>query len=135
MDTEKRSVAKAKAQIARTHYQTMASSGNHSIVVDEPEELNGSDKGMSPYGLLLSSLGSCTIITLRMYIDRKMWVVDEINVELEIFALPKGHLIESKLSFKGDLTPEQTNRLLDIANACPIHKILAGNIMMETQIK
>jgi putative redox protein len=135
MDTEKRSVAKAKAQIARTHYQTTASSGNHAIVIDEPEELNGSDTGMSPYGLLLSSLGSCTIITLRMYIDRKMWVVDEINVELEIFALSKGHLIESKLSFKGDLTPEQTNRLLDIANACPIHKILAGNIMMETQIK
>ena len=135
MDTERKSVARAKAQIARTTYQTIATSGNHSIVVDEPEELNGTDTGMGPFGLLLSSLGSCTVITLRMYIDRKMWVVDEIYIELEVFAVPDGHLIESKLRFKGDITPEQTERLLQIADACPIHKMLAGNIIMETKIK
>jgi putative redox protein len=134
MDTEKKSVARANARIARTQYQTIATSGNHSIIIDEPEELNGTNTGMGPFGLLLSSLGSCTIITLRMYVERKMWVVDEINIELEVFATPDGHLIESKLSFKGDVTPEQTKRLLHIADSCPIHKMLAGNITMNTVI-
>jgi putative redox protein len=134
MDTGTLSIAQANARIARAHYQTIASSGHHSIIVDEPAELNGSDTGMSPFGLLLSSLGSCTIITLRMYIDHKMWVVDEINVDLEAFAVESGHLIQSKLNFKGDLTTEQISRLLTIANSCPIHKVLAGNITMETSI-
>ena len=134
MDDEKRSVAQGKASIARAHYQTIATSGNHSIVADEPAELGGTDSGMNPFGLLLASLGSCTVITLRMYIDRKMWIVDEINVELEVFAIPDGNLIETRISFKGELTPEQNTRLLDIANKCPIHKLLAGNIIMETKL-
>ncbi|WP_342645075.1 OsmC family protein [Mucilaginibacter sp. CSA2-8R] len=132
MDTDKRSVAKAVANIGRQHYQTTATSANHAIIVDEPKEMNGSDTGMSPFGLLLSSLGSCTAITLRMYIDRKMWPVEEINIELEVFAVPKGHLIESRISVKGDLEHQQISRLIDIANACPIHRLLAGNIMMNT---
>ena len=134
MDPETPSIANASARIARARYQTIANSGNHSIIVDEPTELDGSDSGMNPFGLLLSSLGSCTIITLRMYIDRKMWVVDEISIELEIFAVEKGHLIQSKLDFKGELTTEQISRLLTIANSCPIHRVLSGNITMETSI-
>jgi len=134
MDIETTSIAQAKARIARAKYQTIAGSGQHTIIVDEPTDIGGGDTGMNPFGLLLSSLGSCTIITLRMYIDRKMWVVDEISIELEIFAVDKGHLIQSKLDFKGDLTTEQISRLLTIANSCPIHKVLAGNITMETAV-
>lgn len=96
MDTQTSSIAQASARIARARYQTIANSANHSIIVDEPADLDGGDTGMNPFGLLLSSLGSCTIITLRMYIDRKMWVVDEISIELEMFAVDKGHLIQSK---------------------------------------
>lgn len=134
MDTETTSIAQANARIARAKYQTIAGSGQHSIIIDEPTDIGGGDTGMNPFGLLLSSLGSCTVITLRMYIDRKMWVVDEISVELEAFAVEGGHLIQSKLDFKGDLTTEQISRLLTIANSCPIHKVLAGNITMETAI-
>lgn len=134
MDTVNTPIAKANARIARARYQTIAGSGNHSIIVDEPAELNGTDTGMNPFGLLLSSLGSCTIITLRMYIDRKMWVVDEISIDLEAFAVEDGHLIQSKLNFKGDLTTEQISRLINIANSCPIHKLLAGKIVMETAV-
>jgi putative redox protein len=134
MDTEEIPVASAKAHITRAHYQTIATSGNHAIVVDEPAALNGTDTGMNPFGLLLSSLGSCTIITLRMYIDRKMWIVDDIYVALEAFAQEGGHRIESKLMFKGDLTIEQTSKLLHIAKACPIHKLLSGSVAIETQI-
>jgi putative redox protein len=134
MDTEQIPVASAKAQISRAHYQTVATSGNHAIVVDEPAEFEGTDTGMNPFGLLLSSLGSCTVITLRMYIDRKMWIVDDIHIALEAFAHEGGHRIQSKLTFKGDLTTEQTDRLLHIAKACPIHKLLSGTVVMETEI-
>ncbi|MFD1255496.1 OsmC family protein [Mucilaginibacter terrae] len=134
MDPEKKSVAKAEAHIARTHYQTIASSGKHAIIIDEPEDLNGGDTGMNPFELLLSSLGSCTVITLRMYIERKMWIVDEIHIELEAFAVPNGYLVESKVTFTGNLTAEQTERLLQITEACPIHKLLSGNVIIKTKV-
>ncbi|MVN91178.1 OsmC family protein [Mucilaginibacter aquatilis] len=131
---DKKPIAQGRASIARAHYQTVATSGNHAIVADEPADLGGTDTGMTPFGLLLSSLGTCTAITLRMYIDRKMWIVDEINIDLEIFAVPDGHCIEIAISFKGDLTAEQTERLLDIADKCPVHKLLAGNVKMESRL-
>ncbi len=132
--TKGTSKATAKASIARAHYQTVVHSGSHAIIADEPTELGGTNLGMNPFGLLLSSLGSCTAITLRMYIDRKMWVVDEINIDLEVFEVPDGNQIETRIQFKGDLTEEQTQRLLSIAEKCPIHKLLAGNIKLETKI-
>lgn len=134
MEEEKKSIAHGKASIARAHYQTIATSGNHAVVADEPSDLGGTDTGMNPFGLLLASLGSCTVITLRMYIDRKMWVVDEINVDLELFAVPDGNLIETRIHFKGELIDEQIERLLDIAKKCPVHKLITGNVTIETKL-
>jgi putative redox protein len=134
MELIKKSIASAHAQIARTEYQTIAGSGKHSIVVDEPERLKGGDTGMTPFELLLSSLGSCTVITLRMYIERKMWIVDEIKTDLEMFAVNGGYLINRNLTFKGELTPEQIHRLVEIADECPVHKILTGDMMIETVV-
>ena len=133
-DTKKTSFGRVESIIGRARFQTIVTSGKHAIVVDEPEELHGSDTGMNPFGLLLSSLGSCTSITLRMYIDHKMWIVESISCELEIFKIDEGYLIENTLTFIGELTKEQISRLLEIADACPIHKILAGNIMINTQV-
>jgi putative redox protein len=134
MDTEEIPVASAKAHITRAHYQTVATSGNHAVIVDEPASLEGTDTGMNPFGLLLSSLGSCTAITLRMYVDRKMWIVDDIYVGLEAFQQDGVYNIESKLTFKGDLTGEQTDRLMQIAKACPIHKLLSGSVSIKTKL-
>lgn len=125
----------AQAKIGRTKYQTTVSSGNHELLVDEPEEVGGSDAGMDPQGLLLASLGSCTAITLRMYLDRKMWPVDEITVNLELYKTESGTLIKRLLSFKGEVSIEQKDRLIQIANACPIHKILIGNIDIQTVLE
>lgn len=127
-------IVDATATITHAKYQTTVTSGNHTIVVDEPVDIGGADTGMSPYNLLLASLASCTAITLRMYIDRKMWIVDEININLELFKNANGVLIESKLAFKGILTDEQIKRLITIAGACPIHKILVGSIVINTNI-
>ncbi|AMR33350.1 peroxiredoxin [Mucilaginibacter sp. PAMC 26640] len=125
----------ATAKIGRTKYQTIVASGNHSIIVDEPVSLEGGDTGMSPYNLLMASLASCTTITLRMYINRKMWLVDEICVTVEMYRKGKDIFIESKLRFKGTLSDEQKKRLITIADACPIHKILVGNIAINTSLE
>lgn len=128
-------VVDCTARIAHASYQTIITSGNHTIIADEPADQGGTDSGMSPYNLLLASLASCTAITLRMYIDRKMWVVDNIAVNLQLFKNKQGVLIESQLDFTGNLTNEQKKRLITIADACPIHKILAGNIIINTALK
>lgn len=124
----------AEAHIGREHYQTTIRSENHTLIADEPASSMGTDLGMNPYSLLLTSLGSCTAITLRMYADRKMWIVDSINVKLDLYKINADTIIERKLSFTGNLTEEQTNRLIVIANSCPIHQILTGNIDIKTSL-
>ncbi|RYU92252.1 OsmC family peroxiredoxin [Mucilaginibacter terrigena] len=135
METENEFVVSASARIAHTQYQTIVTSDNHTLIADEPADIGGTDTGMSPYNLLLASLASCTAITLRMYINRKMWIVDEISVNLQLFKNQNGILIESKLAFKGEVTAEQRKRLITIADACPIHKILVGNIVINTSLQ
>ena len=132
---ENEPVASVTAQIGHTKYQTIVSNGTHSIIVDEPEVIEGGNTGMEPHGLLLGSLGSCTAITLRMYINRKMWPVDDIIVSLELFKNETGITIKRWLTFKGELSETQRARLLQIADACPIHKILTGSIIIETGLK
>lgn len=134
MDIQAGAITKAKVKMARTQYQTIVSSGNHTIIVDEPESMQGADTGMPPLALLLASLGSCTSITLRMYINRKMWIVDEIYIDLALYKVAGGTLITRNIEFKGSLTDEQKTRLEQIADACPVHKILVGATMIETKI-
>ena len=134
MEIESEFIADGAARIGHAKYQTIVTSGNHTIVVDEPAIMEGADTGMSPYGLLLGSLASCTAITLRMYINRKIWMVDEIAVNVELFKTKQGVVIESQITFKGNLTGEQLNRLVTIADACPIHKLLTGNIVINTTL-
>jgi putative redox protein len=125
-------LASATAHIPQAHYRTTITSAGHTLLADEPESVQGTNTGMSPHSLLLASLGSCTAITLRMYADRKLWPVEEINVALELYKSPTGTLIARKISFKGNITDEQHQRLLQIANSCPIHKILTGNVEVVT---
>lgn len=127
-------VVTARAYISHTQYQTTITSGKHTIIADEPEDLSGTDTGMNPNELLLASLSSCTAITLQMYINRKMWIVDAITVNLQLYAAESGTLIKSSIDFKGNLTDEQKKRLEHIANVCPVHKILTGSIVIETLI-
>jgi putative redox protein len=127
-------IESATAVIGRTQYQTVVNSGGHGLITDEPLKADGSDTGMNPFSLLLASLASCTVITLRMYINRKMWPIEEIKADVEMFKTLGGTRIETKLSLKGVVSDEQRERLLKIANACPVHKILIGNININTNI-
>jgi putative redox protein len=95
----------------------------HKLFADEPLSFpEGTDKGLSPNDFLLSSLGSCTSITLRMYARLKKLPLNKIIITLN--KNDNGD-IDRKIELIGDLTDEQRNRLFEISNKCPIHKILS----------
>ena len=110
--------------------------GAHHLVADEPAGVGGANLGGTPYDLLLAALGTCTSMTLRMYAKRKGLEVDEIKVELQHSRIPsddcepcedqKGLVdrIERIITLRGNLTEAQRNRMLEIADMCPVHRTL-----------
>jgi len=127
----------AITELDRSTYKTKIYAGGHFIYADEPEDLGGTDEGMPPAALLLASLGSCTAITLRMYADRKDIPLDSIKIHLSISRedqLDEGKTINVKLELNGELSTEQINRLVQISEKCPIHKILSNPIRIATEI-
>lgn len=102
------------------------------LYADEPIEKGGQDKGFSPRELLASSLAACTCATVRMYADRKAWDLEKVNANIELIEEDGQTKFTRKLEFIGKLDETQRKRLLAVANACPIHKILTGTIAIET---
>ncbi len=135
------------ARTGRTGYQTEIIANGHRLIADEPIALGGSGTGPNPYDLLLSALGACTSMTLRMYADRKQWPVEAIRVRLKhdkIHAADCRHCetkdgkvdrIEREIELSGPLDPEQKQRLVEIAERCPVHRTLQGEILVETSLK
>jgi len=135
LEAKERLITSVLAQTGLAKYQTTISSGKHRILADEPVINGGADTGIDPQSLLLASLGSCTAITLRMYLDRKQWPVHEISVNVELISTDLMQSIKCHISYEGELSVDQELRLIQIANACPIHKILAKSMVIETTIK
>jgi putative redox protein len=104
------------------------------VIADEPEELGGTNQGPAPGEFLLISLASCTAITLRMYADRKNWPIEVIIVEVNFEKVDSKTIFKRELQLIGDLTDEQRARLLQIANACPVHKTLTNPIEIQTSL-
>jgi putative redox protein len=128
-------------------YLTEILAGEHYLMADEPKTLGGTDRGPTPYDLLLASLGACTGITLRMYADRKKWPLEEIKVHM---SHEKRHLddcehcdhatskidhIEKTIELTGDLEDSQRARLLEISKKCPVHKSLLSEIVINSHLK
>ncbi|RWX03635.1 OsmC family protein [Flavobacterium cerinum] len=105
------------------------------LFADEPIEKGGKNKGFSPRELLASSLAACTCATVRMYADRKGWVLDKVNITIELTEEDGQTKFTRNLEFIGQLDETQRARLLTVANACPIHKILTGSIVIETTLR
>ena len=122
------------AHIQQTPYETHVSTDNQVIVADEPAEVGGRDRGMKPSDLLAASLGTCTVITLRMYADRKGWPLKSAvaHVDLENDSVAKRAHFRIRLVLNGNLTDDQRARLLDIADRCPIHRMLENPIDFST---
>lgn len=107
--------------------------GNNQITSDAGVKDGGTATGMSPHELVESALAACTAITVTMYAQRKNWPLQDINVQVEITKEEKGETeIQRRIHFIGDLTAEQHQRLVEIANKCPIHRLLESHITIAT---
>lgn len=123
-----------KASIGTDKYKTSVIAGKNSIVVDEPLDKGGLDLGFQPQELLAASLASCTAITLKMYADHKEWTINSFQVDVMIEQSEDKSTTKfvRKISFEGKLDEKQHTRIVAIANACPIHKILLSQIAIDT---
>ncbi|HSR49921.1 MAG TPA: bifunctional alpha/beta hydrolase/OsmC family protein [Acidobacteriota bacterium] len=119
---------------------------SHILTADEPRDMKGGDLGMTPYELLQSALGACTAMTLRMYADRKEWPLEKTRVELrydkihakdcEKCETQEGKIdrIRRRIGLQGDLDSQQRQRLLEIAEKCPVHRTLTSEIHIESEL-
>jgi putative redox protein len=101
--------------------------GGHTLLVDEPEDRGGTDTGPRPTQLLAASLAGCTAITVEMYAERKGWDVGGLEVDVDAVyegTMPSSYAVALKLP--AGLSAEQRERLLRIAEKCPVHKLLVG---------
>jgi putative redox protein len=114
--------------------------GRHLLTADEPERVGGNDRGPGPHAYLLAGLGACTSMTLRMYARRKEWDIGRISVALAIAAIdrdnPKaGSRITRRIVVAGLLDAEQREKLLEIANKCPVHRTLSNPLEIATELE
>lgn len=130
-------MAKVSSSIKNEPYKIEIKSLTGNVVIaDEPVDKGGKDIGFSPKELLASALAACTSATVRMYADRKQWPLDEvkIDIDLERDEVANKTVINRKVQFIGNLDDEQRKRLLAVANACPVHKILTNPIEINTSM-
>jgi putative redox protein len=124
-----------KAVIGTQTYKTTITTANHTIIADEPVAAGGEDLGFSPDELLSASLGACTAATLRMYANRKGWSeLTGVEVNVTFNRLAGSSTMERTILLQGNITQEQKERLLYIANRCPIHQTLTHPINITTII-
>jgi len=135
------------ARIGNTGFRTEIMANGLSLVADEPIAVGGTNTGPTPYDYLTAGLGACTAMTLRMYADRKKWPLEEAVVHLshgKIHAADcqaceskEGRVdrIEREVTLVGDLDAAQKQRLMEIADRCPVHRTLKSESMIDTRLK
>lgn len=129
-------MASITASIGPSGYITHLQSPHHQLISDEPAAAGGTDAGFTPGEFLASSLASCTAITLRMYADRKGWPLTgaEVQVHLERDAPAQHATFTLRIQLHGDLDVAQRERLLDIAQKCPLHQMFTQPITLNTSL-
>ena len=125
-------ISYAQTTITEEKYRSSIQAGKHTFISDEPSDEGGTDLGPTPIQMLAGSLGACTAITLRMYADRKGWPLKQADVDVTINRSTPPAVITRQIRLHGPLDAEQRARLMQIADACPVHKILSAAIPVTT---
>ncbi len=126
-------------------FQQQVEAGGHYLVADEPASVGGLGSGPNPYDLLLAALGACTSMTLRLYAERKGWPLERVRVALDHGRIhaedcadceTKVGLVDEitrEIEIKGPLDDAQRERLMEIADRCPVHRTLTSEIVIRTR--
>ena len=127
-------MAHAQASIGTVDYATAITTGHHKLTVDEGPELGGKDAGPAPYDLLSSALGACTVITLRMYAERKQWPVTAVHADVHFVREGDKQHIDRVLTIEGGVDAEQKKRMAEIAERTPVTLTLKGGLEIRTKL-
>jgi len=127
------------AESGKGRYQQEVRIGQHRLRADEPASMGGNDSGPAPFDFLLTALGTCTAMTLRMYAERKGLALRHVSVALqhekiEIDGVRRDR-IERRISLDGDLNPAERQRLLEIAEKCPVHRSLSQPLLIASSLE
>ncbi|HEX5168706.1 MAG TPA: OsmC family protein [Cyclobacteriaceae bacterium] len=130
-------MAKISSSIKSDRYKVEITSPTGNLVIaDEPVAQGGKDLGFSPKELLASALAACTSATVMMYADRNKIDLQEVKMEVDLEGVNTSNktIINRKIQFIGNLDEVQRTKLLKVANACPVHKILTNTVEINTAI-
>ncbi|SFN39338.1 putative redox protein [Bizionia echini] len=145
LDTEGEQLV-AHLNLKEDNFTTTIQTKKHYLIADEPESVGGNDFGPSPYDYLSTGLAACTVMTLKLYAERKKWDLQEVfayityskkhsnDLMLDIEKPKRMDHLQKRLKFVGDLDEDQKNRLKEIASKCPVHKTLQNEVIIETEL-
>jgi putative redox protein len=137
----------AITRIGKSGFVTEIVTEGHRLVADKPVSMGGTGSGPAPYGYLMAALGACKAMTLRMYSDRKEWPLESVTVKLahqkidaadcETCQTKEGKLdqFDCEIDLSGGLDDQQKQRLLQIADRCPVHRTLHSEIIVKSKLK
>lgn len=113
--------------------QHVVEAGPHKLIADAPSQFGGEDAGFVPHDLLAAALGACTALTLNMYAQRKGFDLQKVDVKVEHAEREGTYVFTRYIDYHGNLDAEQKASLTVIANKCPVHKTLSGEIRIITE--
>lgn len=120
-------------------YQQTVIAGQHQLLADEPISMGGDDTGPTPFDFIMAGLGACTSITLRMYAERKGLLLTGIRVALSHEKIEvdgtRRDLIKRSITLEGELSAAVRQRLLEIAEKCPVHKTLSQSCTIDSTLE
>lgn len=127
-------MANSKVVLTNKNYLAEAKMRNHFSAIDQPVSDGGDNNGPTPVEYLLTAIGSCVAITLRMYAARKKWDVGEVTVNVSQLKDEQGPYLTEEISFGKEITENQRKRLLVFAGKCPVAKMVKGETRIDSKI-